>query len=259
MDEDPALPLRMLRVATYASIPAFAAWVAWGLKTGLFGQGVLRVAPWVGTLTGVLFFAIPATFVTSTALGVRLLPKRLSRAISLGTIRTRFWNSRLGAWTAKVLGGKQRGIPHQLVDRPTEMALGLAASELFTALPKAYRERLRELPAVVRKLEARATTLRKRIEETAGIVDRASEGRSAPAVERLIASHERLKGDLARTVATLESIRLDLLRVHGGAHDLEPLTTLLDAANDVEREIGFLIEAQDEVRAGTTGATGSGT
>ncbi len=259
IDEDPAFPLRILRVATYASIPAFAAWMTWGITTGVFGAGVHTVPSWAGTATGVLFFAIPATFVASTALGIRLLPRRLSRAISIGTVRSRFWNSRLGAWTAKVLQGKKRGVPHQLVDRPTEMVLGLAASELFAALPKAYRDRLRELPTVVQKLEARATTLRKRIEETAGIVAHAREERPLPAVEHLIASHDRLKGDLARTVATLESIRLDLLRAHAGAHDIEPLTTLLDAANDVEREIGFLIEAQDEVRAGATGATGSGT
>jgi serine/threonine-protein kinase len=158
------------------------------------------------------------------------------------------------------------------------MVLGLAASELFAALPKQYREQLHELPAVVEKLEVRATTLRKRIEETAAVVARARDERSASAlltsadptsgasdgeasvgadsvaarrafaIERLVAGHDHLKRDLARTVATLESIRLDLLRLHGGANDLEPLTTLLDAAGSVEREIGFLIDAQEEVR-----------
>ena len=277
LEEKLALPLRVLRVATYASIPAFAAWVAGCIATGVFGPGVHEVPEWAGTATGVLFFAIPATFVASTALGVPLLPKRLSTAISLGTLRTRFWNSRMGAWTAKLLGSKRRGIPDQLVDRPTEMVLGLAASELFAALPKGYRDQLHELPEVVQRLESRATTLRKRIEETAAIVARARDERPASAllgtadptsaasgataggandavtarqtsaIERLVASHDHLKRDLARTVATLESIRLDLLRVHGGANDLEPLTTLLDAAGNVERELGFLIDAQAEV------------
>ena len=278
LEEELALPLRVLRVATYASVPVFAAWMGACIATGVFGPGVHQAPQWAGTVAGTLFFAIPATFVASTALGVPLLPKRLSRAISLGAIRTRFWNSRLGEWTANVLGGKRRGIPDQLVDRPTEMVLGLAASELFAALPKQYREQLHELPAVVQKLEARATTLRTRIEETASVVARArherpasallaSADRTSPdsgvsasgtkdsvaarqtaAIEHLVASHDHLKRDLARTVATLESIRLDLLRVHGGAHDLEPLTTLLDAAGHVERELGFLIDAQAEVR-----------
>jgi serine/threonine-protein kinase len=278
LEEELALPLRVLRVATYASVPAFAAWMAGCIATGVIGLNDRGVPHWASTITGVLFFSIPATFVASTALGVPLLPKRLSTAISLGALRTRFWNSRVGAWTAKLLASKRRGTPDQLVDRPTEMVLGLAASELFAALPKGYRDQLHELPAVVQRLEARATTLRKRIEETASIVARARDerpasailpaselistgpgvadtarndsaaARQASAVEHLVASHEHLKRDLARTVATLESIRLDLLRVHGGANDLEPLTTLLDAAGDVERELGFLIDAQEEVR-----------
>ena len=279
LDAKLPLALRTLRQVTYASIPAFAVWVGACIATGIFGPGVHEVPHWAGTITGTLFFAIPATFIASTTLGVPLLPKRLSSAISLGALRTRFWNSRFGAWTAKALGGKRRGTPDQLVDRPTEMALGIAASELFAALPKSYREQLHELPTVVHQLEARATTLRKRIEETEAIVARARDerpastllagtGPTAPdpstgslagatpsaaarrdsAIEHLVASHDHLKRDLSRTVARLESIRLGLLRVHGGAHDLEPLTTLLDAAGHVERELGFLIDAQAEVR-----------
>lgn len=277
-EEELALPLRVLRVTTYASIPAFAAWVSGCIATGVFGPGVHERPSFAGTVTGVLFFTIPASFVASTALGVPLLPRRLSNAISLGALRTRFWHSRLGTWTAKVLAGKRRGIPDQLVDKPTEIVLGTAASELFAALPKAYREQLHELPGVVQQLEARASLLRARIEETSAIVARAREERpgstlsgiagSAPpeaafhaatagdsiasrhhaAIERLVTSHDQLKRDLARTVATLESIRLDLLRIHGGASDLAPLTTLLDAAGSVERELGFILEAQDEVR-----------
>jgi serine/threonine-protein kinase len=277
LEEELALPLRVLRVATYASIPAFAAWVAGCISMGVFGPGVREVPQWAGTVTGILFFAIPGTFAASTALGVPLLPKRLSTAISLGTLRTRFWNSRLGAWTAKALGGNRRGTPDQLVDKPTEMVLGTAASELFAALPKAYREQLHELPGVVRQLEARASLLRQRIEETSAIVARArdehpasvlpGDAGSAPqaagragamasdaaarheaAIQRLLESYDHLKRDLGRTVATLESIRLDLLRIHGGASDLEPLTTLLDAAGNVERELGFILDAQEEVR-----------
>jgi serine/threonine-protein kinase len=278
LEEELALPLRVLRVATYASLPAFAAWVAGCITTGVFGPGVRQVPHWAGTVSGILFFAIPGTFAASTALGVPLLPKRISTAISLGALRTRFWSSRLGAWTARALTGNRRGTPDQLVDKPTEMVLGTAASELFAALPKAYREQLRELPGVVQQLEARASLLRQRIEETSAIVARARDERPASslpggddpalqpvsqgaataadptasrhdaAIQRLVASHDHLKRDLARTVATLESIRLDLLRIHGGASDLEPLTTLLDAAGNVERELGFILDAQEEVR-----------
>ena len=54
---------------------------------------------------------------------------------------------------------------------------------------------------------------------------------------------------LARSVAALESIRLDLLRLHAGASDLAPLTTLLDAARDLREDVDRLVEARKEVDA----------
>jgi len=52
---------------------------------------------------------------------------------------------------------------------------------------------------------------------------------------------------LAESVAALEGIRLDLLRLHAGAADLAPLTTLLDAARLIGEDVGRLAEAQQEV------------
>ena len=52
---------------------------------------------------------------------------------------------------------------------------------------------------------------------------------------------------LAESVAALEGIRLDLLRLHAGASDLAPLTTLMDAARQLGDELNRLAEAQDEV------------
>jgi hypothetical protein len=52
---------------------------------------------------------------------------------------------------------------------------------------------------------------------------------------------------LAESVAALEGIRLDLLRLHAGAGDLAPLTTLLDAARQIGEDLGRLSEAQEEV------------
>jgi hypothetical protein len=52
---------------------------------------------------------------------------------------------------------------------------------------------------------------------------------------------------LAESVAGLEGIRLDLLRLHAGAVDLAPLTTLLDAARSLGEDVSRLAEAQREV------------
>ncbi|MGH7639134.1 MAG: hypothetical protein ACREOK_15895, partial [Gemmatimonadaceae bacterium] len=51
---------------------------------------------------------------------------------------------------------------------------------------------------------------------------------------------------LADSVAALESIRLDLLRLHANASDLAPLTTLMDAARLLGEDLSRLAEAQRE-------------
>ena len=62
---------------------------------------------------------------------------------------------------------------------------------------------------------------------------------------RMAASH------LSQSVAALEGIRLDLLRLHADASDLAPLTTLLDAARSIGDEASRLADARREVDAAT--------
>jgi serine/threonine-protein kinase len=68
----------------------------------------------------------------------------------------------------------------------------------------------------------------------------------APA-PNLIAARDAAKRDLGESVAALESIRLDLLRLHGGASDLRPITTVLEAARELGDELDRLGRAQREV------------
>jgi serine/threonine-protein kinase len=58
---------------------------------------------------------------------------------------------------------------------------------------------------------------------------------------------------LAESVAALEGLRLDLLRLHAGAADLEPLTTLMDAARLVGEDLSRLAEAQREAEHAANG------
>ena len=51
---------------------------------------------------------------------------------------------------------------------------------------------------------------------------------------------------LAESVAALEGIRLDLLRLHAGAGDLAPLTTLIDAARLLGEDVSRLANARRE-------------
>src|SRR5262249_9440130 len=122
----------------------------------------------------------------------------------------------------------------------TEAALGAAAAELFEALPKAYREHLDELPAIVASLEARAAEARAEMDVLAVMAP------SGPEADVLAARRNAAKEHLVQSVTALESIRLDLLRLHAGASDLAPLTTLLDAARRVGEDLNRLAEARQE-------------
>jgi serine/threonine-protein kinase len=126
--------------------------------------------------------------------------------------------------------------------RTTEVALGVAASELFAALPKEYRGQLADLPAIVAALEARAAEARAELDVVAALVPS-----GAVDAELLRARREAASGRLADSVAALEGIRLDLLRLHAGASDLTPLTTLMDAARLLGDDLSRLAEAQREV------------
>jgi serine/threonine-protein kinase len=190
----------------------------------------------------------------SNALGVRLLPKKLRTAM-IGFGRTAFWNSRFGGWVGALLG-RGRSAPPQLLNRPTEAALGIAASELFAALPTAYRRDLHGLPDLVRRLEARAVHIREQVDELTRLTADAErdlapppDDRTRDAVARLIQQRDAARQDLARSIAALEAIRLDLLRLHGGVDRADTVTSLLEQARRAERDLATLIDAQREVHA----------
>jgi len=234
---------RPLRLATVAS----GTWLA--TTFFLVASGVVHEST-----TSFWWFVTPAMATLglgalSNALDVQFIPSGLRRWWQTG-IRDRLWNSRAGAWLAKKLGAPDRS---RAVGAgafgATESALGIAAAELFAALPAAYRDDLRDLPAIVSSLEARAAEARADIE----LVDATARAGADAGV--LDARRDAAKKRLADAVAALENIRLDLLRLHAGAGDLAPLTTLMDAARELEGDLKRLAEAQREVEDATRRVT----
>jgi serine/threonine-protein kinase len=128
------------------------------------------------------------------------------------------------------------------VFRPTEVALGLAANDLYEALPTAFRDGLEELPATLAALEARAAEARAELELVAALAPTGSADADALERRRAVASK-----NLASSVAALEGLRLDLLRLHGGANDLAPITTLIQSARELREDAARLADAQREV------------
>jgi serine/threonine-protein kinase len=225
---------RLLRAATVAA----ATWLA--VTFGLLQAGVVHernlgilyvLAPFGSTL---LFGAI------SNALAVQFIPSAIRTQWESG-LRDRLWNTRLGNWLARKLGApeKSRAVGGG-VFRATEAALGVAAAELFAALPSAYREQVGDLPNVIAALEARAAAARAEIDIVDAMAQSDADSEVLSARRRMSASQ------LAESVAALESIRIDLLRLHAGSNDLAPLTTLMDAARAIGDDLNRLAEAQKE-------------
>ena len=52
---------------------------------------------------------------------------------------------------------------------------------------------------------------------------------------------------LKETVTALERLRIGLLRLHGGLADLRPVTTALEAARAIDRDVSRLVEGQADV------------
>ena len=231
---------RLLRVATVGA----ATWLA--ATFGLVASDVVLESQVGATWIVAPILATLLTGAASNALDVQFIPTRIRKWWQTG-IRERLWNSRAGEWLARRLGAPERSkLAGASAFRATEAALGVAASELFAALPKEYREQLAELPSIVTALEARAAEARAELEVIAALAPNESGG-----AEVLAARKKAAAAHLAESVAALEGIRLDLLRLHAGAGDLAPLTTLVDAARLIGEDLSRLAEAQREVEDAT--------
>ena len=170
----------------------------------------------------------------------------------------RVWTGRVGKWLfgiARMFTGK-KALPASLTHRPTELALSMAADQLFESLPKESRVQLRDLPDVVHRLERDAQQMRARLEELQeALADVGQRGSAEPAIA---ARHDRIVTDLSAerdlvqqrlkdAVAALETIRLNLLRLHAGTTTVKSLTTDLGLAREIARDIGRHVEGLREV------------
>jgi len=205
-------------------------------------------------VTSVLFASLAGLTISAVALGgeyVRLhLANRLtSRAIA-------FWKGKWGARIAKLasIGLKKAERPALGMPLLTEVALGRATDHLFEALPRSSRRELAALPDTVRRLEADAGRLRDsigKLDDQLAAFERG--GETLVDTERTRVAEElrgtrRLAAErLATTVAALENIRLDLLRLQMGNAGIESVTASLDAARRIGDQIADAVAAQAAV------------
>ena len=214
---------------------------------------VARVAATTTLLTaGVALFSRNATagsaLATVAGVGVALTVAATIAHLALMQQRrdvdvefwSRIWSGRFGTWafeTARRLRGSTapaRAMTH----RATELSLSLAAEALFESLPEATQASLGDVPALLQRLQHDATRVR---EELANLQD------ADALADPMRAVRDQLQERLRDTVSAMETLRLDLLRLHAGALSLERFTTQLEHAADLSDDIGRLLDAQDEV------------
>jgi serine/threonine-protein kinase len=170
----------------------------------------------------------------------------------------RLWTGRWGRWLFGLarMFTSTRALPASLTHRPTELALGMAAEQLYDSLPKETRTQLRDLPDVVHRLEQDAQRMRARLDELQEAL--ADVGQRGTPDTAIAVRHDRIVADLSAerdvvqqrlkdAVAALETIRLNLLRLHAGTGTVQSLTTDLGLAREIADDIGRHAQALREV------------
>ena len=200
--------------------------------------------------------------VSASMVGGFLALVRLQRRIDLDTrIWSWLWQGPIGRllFSLARLLVPAKSLPPPATHRPTELALAMAAEQLFEQLPRETRHPLRELPDVVRRLEQDAQKMRQRLEELNDALGaKAGEGSRKDGDVALGRRHDRIVTDLeternlvhtrlADAVKALETIRLNLLRLHAGSGSVQRLTTDLGLAREVAAEINLLLEGRREI------------
>ncbi len=162
---------------------------------------------------------------------------------------TKLWLGKVGR-AAFALARRFGGRPVEgaaTTHRATELAISMAAGELFASLPKATRRTLGDVPKIIASLQRDAESLRAHRDTL-----QASLAEAGDAAERdQYADVRALRDDLGErhreVVSTLERMRLDLLRLHAGTLSVEGVTTQLGLAQDVAQEVRRLLEARGEL------------
>lgn len=252
----------------FAKLVRGTAW--FGLLPAAAGAIYATVTATPHATIGAVLLGGGATLSIGCAVVGRFLPgKRLKPRDPVLEMRLKLANSKLGRLMFRLagIGVKRAALP--AAHRPTEVAIGLAAEALFEALPKETRRELNDLPEVLRRLENDARLMRARVEELTAMLAQVEPGMARDSASlrqvqnaagivaqeqtrlraQLSAQREQAQKRLAASLAALENVRLDLLRLKAGVGSLDELSADLAAARDVQEELARAIEAREEIES----------
>ncbi|MEO8562865.1 MAG: serine/threonine-protein kinase [bacterium] len=164
---------------------------------------------------------------------------------------SRLWMGRLGTLAFRVarkLRGSQ-AVGAAMTHRATELSLGMAAEQLFESLSKDARQALGDVPALLNRLQHAAQMLRSRYEELNTAIESSRPSVTSDDVDALREERKIVHDKLTGAVGALETIRLNLLRLHAGSAALEGLTTHIGIAEEVSAEIERMVAAREDIEA----------
>lgn len=217
--------------------PNVDSWYTWGPEARYVQKTILALSStlYLATMTGIgIGFASP---------GFRIAPGgRFRRLVE------RFWNSRFAAGMTALasVGQPQRLAASSTLHRNTELVLGLAVDDLWHAIPAALREGLGNVPALAHTLHASASELRD-IADGLRALERDT-GHDEREQHRLVATRRAAEHRHREVVATLERLRLQLLRLVASREQSQELTARLAEARAMEQSLLVDLAAHNEIR-----------
>lgn len=219
---------------------------------------VLNVGAWTALVLGATaHWLLPFAFVSGMWPIAGVFSATTSRARkNEGSWWAKRWDGVMGRWLAK-LARIKLGARSAAADRPTEMAIAFSAQALYEELPKALRQSLGNVPALVNQLEQQARAMREHIAVLDESIASARATRNPEqigdrresAVADLTIARSRASEQLADLLAALEATRLDLLRLRAGQGTPDQITHTMTAARELGDDVERLLSARAEIDA----------
>ena len=162
----------------------------------------------------------------------------------------------MGRWLTK-LARIRLGARSAAADRPTEIAIAFSAQALYDELPRALRQSVGDVPAIIGQLERQARAMREQVTALDESIASAKSGRASvhvggrqkSLIDDLTAARSRASERLAELLAALEATRLDLLRLRAGQGTADQISRTMAAASELGEDIARLLSARAEIDA----------
>ncbi len=215
-------------------------WIRFGFPLAIFGGGLAIPALFEDPFLAFNFIIFFAAGLVGIGAGPSVDEDSPLRALPL---YDRLLAGRFGRLLFRLagIGLRRPDVSLAQTSQHTEAALASAADRIFDQMPSHVRQRFSTVPDVIEHLKQHAAALRQREEELNRSIATADHGSArGEGPGNLEATRSMVSERLEQTVAALEHIRLNLLRLHAGVGSPDELTADLDKA----RAIGEAVDAE---------------